>query len=92
MADRASSAGLYLLAAISGIADVDALTLSMARFAGGQVTLPDAVTAILIAAGVNTTAKAAMAAAVGGRHVGLLVGSISAAAIVALALTAPALS
>lgn len=88
MADHASAAGLYLLAAVSGIADVDALTLSMARFAGGQVSLWDAGVAILTAASVNTASKAAMAAAVGGRSLGLLVGGVSAAAIVAIALVA----
>lgn len=88
MADRANAAGLYLLAAVSGIADVDALTLSMARFAGGQVTLRDASVAILIAASVNTISKAAMATAVGGRTLGVLVGSVSAAAIGAIAVVA----
>jgi uncharacterized membrane protein (DUF4010 family) len=84
MADQASTAGLYLLAAISGIADVDALTLSMARFAGAQVGLVDAGNAILVAAGVNTLVKAAMAATVGGRQLGALVGGLSAAALAAL--------
>lgn len=86
MTDRASSAGLYLLAAVSGIADVDALTLSMARFAGGQVTLLDASVAIMIAAAVNTLSKTAMATAVGGRDLGLLVGGFSAASLAALAI------
>lgn len=86
MTDRASAAGLYLLAAVSGIADVDALTLSMARFAGGQVTLLDASIAIMIAAAVNTLSKTAMATAVGGRRLGLLVGGFSAAALAALAI------
>lgn len=88
MADRANAAGLYLLAAVSGIADVDALTLSMARFAGDQVSLHDASVAILIAASVNTVSKAAMAAVVGGRTLGALVGGVSAAAIGAIALVA----
>jgi uncharacterized membrane protein (DUF4010 family) len=88
LSDRAGAAGLYLLAAVSGIADVDALTLSMARFAGGQVALLDAGNAILVAAGVNTASKAAMAAAVGGRSLGVLVGGLSATAIAALGLTA----
>ena len=39
LASQAGSAGLYLLAAVSAIADVDALTLSMARFAGGRSLL-----------------------------------------------------
>ncbi|MDQ8698332.1 DUF4010 domain-containing protein [Hyphomicrobium sp. LHD-15] len=85
MADQASTAGLYLLAAISGIADVDALTLSMARFAGAQVGLAEAGNAILVAAGVNTLVKAGMAATVGGRQLGTLVGGVSAASLAALA-------
>ncbi|MGE0023435.1 MAG: MgtC/SapB family protein [Hyphomicrobium sp.] len=88
LAEHVGTAALYLLAAVSGIADVDALTLSMARFAGGDVSLPDAATAILIAAAANTASKAVMAAAVGGRNLGVLVGGISAAALAALALTA----
>jgi uncharacterized membrane protein (DUF4010 family) len=87
MTDQASAAGLYLLAAVSGIADVDALTLSMARFAGGQVGLHEASTAILIAASVNTASKTAIAAGVGGRSLGLLVSGLSAAAIAVSALT-----
>jgi uncharacterized membrane protein (DUF4010 family) len=82
------SAGLYLLAAVSGIADVDALTLSMARFAGGQVGFEQATVAILIAAGVNTVSKAVMATAIGGTGLGIIVGGVSAAALAALAVTA----
>lgn len=85
--DKAGAAGLYLLAAASGIADVDALTLSMARFAGGQVGFREASIAILVAATVNTASKAAMAGVIGGSRLGLLVGGISAAAIAALAAT-----
>jgi uncharacterized membrane protein (DUF4010 family) len=84
-AGRLGAAGIYLLAAVSGIADVDALTLSMARFAGAQLHPSDAVTAILVAAGVNTAAKAAMAAGIGGRRLGAIVGAVSGAALVALA-------
>jgi uncharacterized membrane protein (DUF4010 family) len=76
--------GLYLLAAASGIADVDALTLSVARLAGGQIGIADATGAILLAVGVNTAAKAAMAAHLGGRSIGAPVGVGSALAIVAL--------
>jgi uncharacterized membrane protein (DUF4010 family) len=87
LTDQASAAGLYLLAAVSGIADVDALTLSMARFAGSQIGLSEAANAILIAAGVNTVAKAAMAATVGGPRLGALVGGASVAALAAMAVT-----
>lgn len=88
MAERAGTAGLYLLAAVSGVADVDALTLSMTRFAGNEVTLSAAANAILVAAGVNTLSKAAMAGAVGGSRLGRLVGGVSAATIAALGIVA----
>ncbi len=87
VASQAGNAGLFLLAAVSAIADVDALTLSMARLAGRQVASGDAATAILIAASVNTASKAAMAAFVGGRRIGTIVGSVSVLAIAALAVT-----
>lgn len=91
LASEAGSAGLYLLAAVSGIVDVDALTLSMARFAGGEVILGDAAKAILIAAGVNTASKAAMAATVGGPRLGSMVGALSVVSLVAMAVTFVAL-
>jgi uncharacterized membrane protein (DUF4010 family) len=81
----AGARGLYLLAAASGVADVDALTLSVSRLAGSQIAIGDATTAILLAIGVNTAAKAAMAAYLGGRRIGATVGAISAVAVIALA-------
>jgi uncharacterized membrane protein (DUF4010 family) len=84
----AGAAGVYLLAAASGIADVDAVTLSMARLAGGGVSLGEATIAVLIAAAVNTVAKAAMAAALGGARLGIVTGSVSGAAIAASLLAA----
>lgn len=54
------SAGLYLLAAIAGLADVDAVALSMAQMGGISLTV--ASTAITIAAFVNTGVKAALVA------------------------------
>jgi uncharacterized membrane protein (DUF4010 family) len=88
IANQASITGLYLLAAVSGVADVDALTLSMSRFAGAEVGLSEASFAILIAAGVNTASKAVMSVAVGGRLLGLLVAGVSAAALAAVVITA----
>lgn len=82
---KAGTAGLYLLAAVSGIADVDALTLSMARLAGPQVAVADAAIAILVAVSVNTASKAVITASVGGKAIGTLVAGASALAIAALA-------
>src|SRR5690606_35902229 len=84
LSEQVGAAGLYLLAAISGVADVDALALSMARFAGAELGLPEAGRAILVAASVNTVSKAVMAAVVGGSRLGTLVGGVSAAALAAL--------
>jgi uncharacterized membrane protein (DUF4010 family) len=84
VATQVGNGGLFLLSAISGIADVDALTLSMARLSGMQVAAADAAAAILVAASVNTASKATMAAFVGGTHLGIIVGAVSALAIAAL--------
>lgn len=64
-------AGLIGLAAISGLADVDAITLSMAKTARADVTAAPAL-AILTAVGVNTLAKTGYAAYVGGARIGTL--------------------
>lgn len=56
----AGSAGLYLLAGFAGLADVDAIALSMAQMGGDAVALSVAATAITIAAFVNTGVKAAL--------------------------------
>jgi uncharacterized membrane protein (DUF4010 family) len=76
---------LFALAALSGIADVDAITLSMARMAGSTITTSQAADAILIAACVNTIVKAAMATGVAGRRMALIVGLPSCAAVAAIA-------
>ena len=58
--------GVYVSAALSGIADVDAITLSMARMAGaGTVEVGTASKAIVLAAMVNTTVKGGIVFALG---------------------------
>ncbi len=73
-------AGVLVVAAFSGAADVDAITLSMARM---DTTRSLATQAICVAVAANTVSKAAMAAWVGGLAVGLRVGLASAAALTA---------
>lgn len=73
--------GVYLVAAVSGIADVDAVTISMSRLGGGDLNLDTAARAILIAVAVNTASKSIMAAATGGMRIGVTVGGVSALAI-----------
>jgi uncharacterized membrane protein (DUF4010 family) len=74
--------GVYVLALFSGIADVDAMTLSMSRQAAdpGSVTL--AANAILIVVAVNTVAKAVIGWMTGGAEFGK---RMMAAAVVAIA-------
>jgi uncharacterized membrane protein (DUF4010 family) len=73
------NAGVLVVAAASGIADVDAITLSMAR-----IDIPTALAtqAILLAVAVNTASKACMAAWFGGRAIGL---RVAVASIIAIA-------
>ncbi len=73
-------AGVLAVATVSGIADVDAITLSMARM---DTPVQLATQAILLAVAVNTASKATMAAWVGGLAVGLRVGLASMAALAA---------
>ncbi len=75
---------ILVLAAVSGIADVDALTLSMTRLSGMAIGADQAAQAIVIAAGVNTASKAVIAFMLGSRSFGLLVGGITLAALVAM--------
>lgn len=73
--------GILVVAALSGVADVDAVTISIARMAGGDVDLNTAARAIMIAIAINTVSKAIIASWVGNKKVGLLVGGISAVAL-----------
>jgi uncharacterized membrane protein (DUF4010 family) len=67
------ASGVMMLAAASGIADVDAITLAIARMSRDE--LPDgiAVSSIVIAAAVNSLVKGIIAASVGGLALGLRV-------------------
>lgn len=64
-----SESGVYAVAALAGLTDVDAITLSMAKFARSG-TAQVAVTAIVIAALVNTAVKCAIAFFLGGTALG----------------------
>jgi uncharacterized membrane protein (DUF4010 family) len=75
------SVGVLIVAAFSGVADVDAVTISMARMGGKDLDLSTTVRGILIAVAVNTVSKAMLAGWAGGRKIGALVGGISALAL-----------
>lgn len=63
-------AGVLALAAASGVADVDAITLSLARMGQDELALRIAALGIVLAAAVNTLVKGGMAMAIGGRELG----------------------
>ena len=69
--ESAGVTGLYLLSALSGLVDIDAVTLSFATMTmDADVTVSVASTAIIIASIVNTLVKPAIAFTVAGRTVG----------------------
>lgn len=57
LSDQFGTSGLLVLAGIAGLADVDAITISVARDAGSGAELSPLVAAVLIAAGSNTLVK-----------------------------------
>lgn len=67
------NAGVYVLAAASGIADVDAITLSLTRLARDAIDPGTAVIGIILAASVNNLVKAGLALGMGTRGLGLRV-------------------
>lgn len=79
----AGSSGAYILAAASSIADVDAISLSMARLASGPLGETVAATAIAIAAAGNTLSKSAIGWMTGGAEFGWRMFAAAGAAIVA---------
>lgn len=58
--------GLYAAAMVAGLADVDAITLSMAKLAGEGMAPEVAVTGILLGVASNTVVKSAFAVTLGG--------------------------
>jgi uncharacterized membrane protein (DUF4010 family) len=84
--------GEYLVAAIAGTTDVDAITLSMAQYARtGSTAVAVAVTAIVIATLSNTLVKGGIVAALGSpalrRPVLLATAAIAVAGVVALSVS-----
>lgn len=89
------SRGLVAAAALSGFADVDAITLAVSRQSeGGQLAAATAVLAIVVAASSNTVVKAGIAVVSGGwrfgRDVAIIFGLSLAAALATALLLAMA--
>jgi uncharacterized membrane protein (DUF4010 family) len=79
--------GVYLVAVLSGLADVDAITLSLARSAQGELNAQVAVQGIFLAALSNSLVKALLVAVIGGRKLALLTLPVMAAGMLAGAAT-----
>lgn len=87
-----SDAGVMLSALVAGLADVDAISLSIARLhQQGALDLALAVSSVGIAIASNTLAKTGIALILGGRALALRVGVAMGAAVAAGAVTAVAM-
>jgi uncharacterized membrane protein (DUF4010 family) len=83
-ADQFGQGGLFVVGLISGLADVDAMTLSAGRqAAGGGVEIAAAGAAIMAAVASNIVVKGAMTWGIGGRAAGMIVAAVFAAIIAA---------
>ena len=70
-----ADAGVYVSAFLAGLADVDAISLSIARLhEGGGIGREPALWALAIASATNSLAKVGIAAVLGGARLGLYVG------------------
>lgn len=89
--DYVGNAGVLALAAISGLADVDAISVSMARMANMGMSLPVAVAGVVVAAFVNTIIKGGMVVVlcggVMGRRIAVLFTLICLSGTIALVLS-----
>jgi uncharacterized membrane protein (DUF4010 family) len=80
--------GTYFLAATSGLADVDPITLSVIKMSKEELAVEVAANAILIAVSVNSVMKSIFSAVIGNRTLVLRVGgTLSVAIITGLLLT-----
>ncbi len=79
----AGASGAVMLAAISGLVDVDAISISLARLTPHGLAVGGAVTAILVAVAVNSLTKIALATTAGGLKFGKVVARGIAASLAA---------
>lgn len=79
--------GTYFLAAVSGVADVDAITLSIAHVAKAKVEISNASYAVLLAVMVNSCFKSLLSWMIGERGLGWRITGATVLAIAASALT-----
>lgn len=82
--------GAIVLAAATGLADVDAITLSVTQLPAGSISTSDAELAILVAVAANSLSKSGIALAIGGPRFGLRYGGATLAALAVGAVIAAA--
>lgn len=86
--DQFGSSGVYAIAAITGLFDVDAMTVSAGQMTYGGLDPRTAAIAAVVAGLSNTVAKAILAIAIGGtsmlRPIGLSFGSMTLAGVAAI--------
>jgi len=90
--DYLGAVGLFGLAALTGLVDVDPIVLSTARLANGSIELSNASLAILIAAGANIVGKSIIAASAGGLKFAWPLAAAGAAAFLSSGVTVLAVS
>ncbi len=67
---RYGDAGVYVVSALSGLTDVDAITLSLSKLAGTKISPTAAIYGIVIASAVNSAVKLGIVFVLGGRKLG----------------------
>jgi uncharacterized membrane protein (DUF4010 family) len=81
---QVGDSGLFTVAGISGLVDVDAVTLSFARMSGERLAIDSAGLAVLIAITANTLSKTFIATWLGGRPFGARIAVVNVATIAAM--------
>jgi len=82
----AGPAGVYAIALLSGMADVDAIALAMGRQGAAEIGVQASGIAVLLAIASNTVVKTAMGWTLGGRALGARLAIASTLAVIAGAL------
>ena len=77
MSERFGASGATVTAAVTGLFDVDAMTVSMARLSPATLTAQAAALAILVGVGSATLGKVAIAAFIGRGKFAMAVGGLS---------------
>jgi uncharacterized membrane protein (DUF4010 family) len=82
MIDQIGLSTIFAVALLSGLADLDAITLSTARMVGSELTAEVAMIAIFLAAAANLTAKMVLAILFGSRAYALALSMTTLTALV----------